>query len=454
VLFNKPQRRADHPRWHPDLALVLLVLWGLFIVYATTLPFDFSASGELVARRLRNLWQHPLKGGSWSDVASNVLFFLPWGFFLAAWKARHGWSFAATLILALVSGCVLSGCVELSQLPAAHRSMSFIDVVTNTFGATVGALIAWPLICWAWPVLAVRLRHFVVWRPLTACSLCIVAGLLLAGITPFRVRLRPDDLKQAIRDARLVPFGPTTARPDPRSSPWIWVRELCTWILVGGLFVAAAREAGRHETHAKVIATAAAAGLSLVIQVLHMLIREREFDMTFVLCAIVGSALGAALFARRTSEQPRRVIIPALSIWGLAVLLSAWVPLRFAWPDPPYWRTEWIVPFWTYFYSRSLDDIADVLIQALSFAPLGALLAARSWRQSLLGVMLVGLGIGAFLEIGQVFLPHRTADITDALAAAAGAATGWGLWRWGESFRSSSSGNVKYRVAPASGLKG
>ena len=73
-----------------NLALILLILWGLFILYGTMLPFDFSASSGLVEWRLRQLWERPIRGmgGSWGDVYSNVAFFMPWGFLLAIWRGK------------------------------------------------------------------------------------------------------------------------------------------------------------------------------------------------------------------------------------------------------------------------------------------------------------------------------------------------------------------------------
>ncbi len=76
----------------------------------------------------------------------------------------------------------------------------------------------------------------------------------------------------------------------------------------------------------------------------------------------------------------RRWIVPALLIWGVAITLAAWNPPRFTWPDPPFLRPERFVPFWSYFGSRTLEDLTDVVGQAMVFMPLGALLAARSWR--------------------------------------------------------------------------
>ena len=64
MVFRRIRLRLAQSQWRPDPALVLLVLWGLFIVYATMLPFDFSASGELIQSRLRRLWERPLRGGA------------------------------------------------------------------------------------------------------------------------------------------------------------------------------------------------------------------------------------------------------------------------------------------------------------------------------------------------------------------------------------------------------
>jgi VanZ family protein len=164
--------------------------------------------------------------------------------------------------------------------------------------------------------------------------------------------------------------------------------------------------------------------------------------------------LGAMLVARRAVVDARGWIVPALVIWGLATLLAAWNPPRFTWPDRPFLHLEMIVPFWSYFDSRTLEDLTDVVGQAGAFLPLGALLAARSWRQSFWSAVLIGFGFGVVLEFGQAFLPDRTADVSDAISAAAGTGLGLALWRWGESARTSSIGVTRYRVGHRASGKG
>jgi VanZ family protein len=424
--------RLERLGWWPTPAVICLALWGLFIAYATLLPFDFSASGEQVAARLRLLWERPWSVRSRADAIGNVLLFLPWGFLLAIWRAGRGRSLVATLCLALLSGAALSGSLELTQLFAPSRYPSVIDLATNTFGSVVGASVGWPVARWALPIASIRIRQLIGSRPLAGCALATAVGLVLA-------RLVAGTWKAATRKVRPIPFGSLAGL-------WAGTAELLTWMLVGGVFALAARESGRRGARALSWAVACGVGLRLAMEAVRRVIAGREVDPPSVVLATLGSAVGASTVAFAVSRDARRWITPALVIWGLVAVLGAWNPPRFTWPHPPFWRPEWVVPFWSYFDSRSLANLGDLIEAVLVFAPMGALLAARSWRQSFLGAALIGLGLGVGLEIGQVFIPGRTADLTDALSAAAGAGLGWSLWRWGESLRKSSQGAARYRV--------
>ena len=120
--------------------------------------------------------------------------------------------------------------------------------------------------------------------------------------------------------------------------------------------------------------TTLAGVLSLAVEVLQLVVFGRAFEFTSVALAIFGSVVGSVLVASFGDRDARRWINPAISIWGLAVVLSSWAPPRFTWPVSPIWRLEMIVPFWSYFDSRSLADLADVTQEVLVFLPLGALL--------------------------------------------------------------------------------
>ena len=428
------------------------MLWGLFIVYGTTLPFDFSVSGEQVQERLQHLREHPWQIGSRTDVISNVLLFMPWGFLLAIWRASRGASFAAVLILALTSGALLSGCVELAQLYAPSRITSVIDLSTNTLGSILGTLIGWPWALWVWPKFSIRLRQMIASRPLAGCAMATAAGLMFAGLSPFDVSLDVGDLKGAVQKARAIPFGPPLRGTAPPAKPWSWAGELLSWTLVGGLYALAAQESGRRGARALYWTVALCGALSVAIEAVQILIPSREIDMTSVVLALLGSAVGASVVGSSGSGSARRWITPALLIWGAVVALSAWTPPSVAWPQPPFVRPERFVPFWSYYVRTSVADLADLIGKVLAFVPLGALLAARSSWQSVGRAFLIGVVCGFVLELGQIFLPNRTVEITDVCSAAFGAGLGATLWRWGESLRASSSqGVARYRVGPHAG---
>jgi hypothetical protein len=76
--------------------------------------------------------------------------------------------------------------------------------------------------------------------------------------------------------------------------------------------------------------------------------------------------------------------------------------------------------------------------------PLGALLAARTHRESFVRAFVVGFTFGLFLEMGQAFLPDRSADISDAISAGAGTVVGLALWS-GSRFGGGANGHVRAR---------
>lgn len=447
------ERRVLHSKWWNDPLPVLLVLWGLFIFYGTLLPFEFSASGELIIQKLKRMWERPLRG-SWADVQANVLFFLPWGFLLGLWTARRGFGFIASVMIAMCTGAALSCTVELLQLLAPSRSTSFVDLVTNSFGATVGAILGWPWIRLVWPVVSIRIRQLIGARPLLTCALLTCVVLLCAGLSPFRFKPGVRDVRGALRAAQLVPFKLPPEGRVRSAKPLNWAAELLTWTLAGGLLALAARESRQSSVRAAAGIVGVAFGLSLAIETVQLAIPGRDVDLSSVVLAVLGSFTGMTVVERTRNQDPRRLINAAIAIWAVAVILALWNPPRFSWNAPTYMQTAMFVPFWSYFHTRSLDDLADVISQVLIFMPLGALLAARTHRQSFVSALILGLSFGVVLEIGQAFIPDRSADISDAISAGLGAVAGWTLWRWGEWTRTSSIGTTRYRVGRPSGVRG
>ncbi|BBM85095.1 VanZ family protein [Candidatus Uabimicrobium amorphum] len=127
------------------ICFVLSVLYALFVVYITIIPFDFTFSWSYIKWRLRSQLHIPFiyNNGSYAslkDTIQNIVFFIPFGFF-ALWsctKLRR-----RNIFYVVVSGLMLSLFVEILQLFVRHRYSSINDLITNTFGTLVGSVCAY-----------------------------------------------------------------------------------------------------------------------------------------------------------------------------------------------------------------------------------------------------------------------------------------------------------------------
>lgn len=118
-----------------------LVYFGL-IVYASLYPFGNWRDQGLAA------WLFLLaplpKYWTGFDVVSNVLGYMPLGFFLALSALRTGRERYA-LSFAVLIGAALSLCMESLQMFLPDRVASNLDLALNVGGTALGAVIAWTL---------------------------------------------------------------------------------------------------------------------------------------------------------------------------------------------------------------------------------------------------------------------------------------------------------------------
>jgi VanZ family protein len=120
--------------------------WGLaalaytaLIVYGSIYPFSgWTTHGVRLFAFLTPDWSAHL---SRADVVTNVLAYMPLGVLLARWWRNRGVTLGAIAIPTLIGG-LLSFAMEFSQqfLPARIASLS--DLLANTLGTVIGALMA------------------------------------------------------------------------------------------------------------------------------------------------------------------------------------------------------------------------------------------------------------------------------------------------------------------------
>ena len=127
-----------HARDGRPWALAALA-YAALIVYGSLYPFSgWTTRGvKLFAFLLPELAGHLSR----ADLVTNVLAYMPLGLMLARWWRKRGGLLGAIAIPTLI-GALLSFAMEFSQqfLPARVASLS--DLVANTLGTVVGALMA------------------------------------------------------------------------------------------------------------------------------------------------------------------------------------------------------------------------------------------------------------------------------------------------------------------------
>jgi hypothetical protein len=121
--------------------LPLFALTALLILYGTLFPFsivDTAHAGDILPRLIASVAHLPGRG----DALSNVVLFLPFGFFgMQAVLPRV--PRVARLVVICVLGGALSFFIECTQTFIAGRDTSVFDLVLNTFGTFAGACAGW-----------------------------------------------------------------------------------------------------------------------------------------------------------------------------------------------------------------------------------------------------------------------------------------------------------------------
>ncbi len=422
------------------LWLALLV----FIVYGSWVPL------ALVPRDIGAAWQAflalpppNLVRASRTDLAVNLLLTVPLAFgaaYLLASLPSRAWRWTLGVLLwpALL---LLSVGVEFGQMFFPPRQPSWTDVAMQTVGSTLG-LAAFAF--WREPAqrfvagLSARLP---LTRRLERWLFLYLVLLLGWQMMPMDLTASPVEIYRKWRDGRvlLLPFAMLPA------GTWERIYELGTdlllWLPVGALWWLSAprRSLGALLWRGVLVVSA--------VEVAQLFVLSRVSDVTDVLLGSLGVVLGAAL-ARRLRHwrqwplaQRERLLGLLLLGWALLTVGVLWLPFDF---ESARWWGEgagahWYelatrTPFTTYFGRTEFGALGEILRKLLVFLPGGLLLALRlasGERRPVPPTLVVVLPLAAaalLLELGQLGLPDKVADLTD---AALGALGGWLGWRLG-----------------------
>jgi glycopeptide antibiotics resistance protein len=131
-----------------NLSTLLWICYSIFIVYATTIPFNVIKSNAELHHNINVISWKPFYNTdahgyfSRGDLITNVLFFIPFGFFGLYSMRRIQWPKAWVVLFLSLLGTALSAFVEFLQMFTVDRNTSDTDLITNTLGTIVGMLCA------------------------------------------------------------------------------------------------------------------------------------------------------------------------------------------------------------------------------------------------------------------------------------------------------------------------
>ncbi len=361
----------------------LLAVVVFLIVYGTLYPFRFAAvdAGSLPALLGQLSWSRTTR----SDIAANVLLYLPFGACLAWLLAPRLGGLLAALVAA-VAGALLSLSIEVLQLIETRRVASLSDVTFNTIGALGGGLLA----------LAIagthrRLRLSALGRvfehPVAAALVLSWAGYRLA---PFAPVIDAGKWRSA--------FAPRSE--GPRLDPVAVLPHLLAWLVIVLAFERIARP-GRA-----VAAAALAMGAVLLGRVLFAGLALEPSEIIGMGATLLLAPALLRLDLRRAAAALAWALVLLIAISGLAPFDFQLAQDRFA-----------LVPFGESITRYRAANLTEMFLRCFQYGSLVWLLVRSGF--SVLAATLVGGGIVFTVELLQTWLPGHLADVTDPLLAVA-----------------------------------
>lgn len=357
----------------------LLAVIAFLITFGSLYPFSFSIDGAGALERLGEL---PRAGTTRSDVAANVLLYLPLGTCLA-WLLGGRLGGGGAVLTATLIAAALSFTIEFAQLYETRRVASLADFACNTVGAFAGG-------CLALAIARTRrrlhsspfaglLRH-----PVAAALLFSWAGYRLA---PFAAALDPREWAASIT--------PLASGGWPEAAPFLL--HLVAWL---ALLVVCERLAPRR-------ALALAAGAMGAVLAGRILFAGLALDW-----AELAGMAAALVLARPLQWLP----LATLS-GGLAAALFALVAWNGLAPFDFQLAQEGfaLLPFGESLAQYRATNLTDVFLRCFTIGALVWLL----FRAGMPALAAAGIGAGSIfgIELLQTWLPAQTAEITDPILA-------------------------------------
>ncbi|NOT01371.1 MAG: VanZ family protein [Phycisphaerales bacterium] len=418
----------------------LTCLYTGLLVYASSIPFDFSSSAA--ADGIPTFLGIPIVELRIPDAMSNLALYLPFGMLCRAWMQRRGAGGLGAAVGTVLAAAGISFAVESCQDYSLTRVASVADLFCNVLGAFMGVL-------WLTP------ERFLYRKTVATAAGEIerdAAGVLLAGwaIVTALVALAPLDLTidvshvaGALRHAHFIPLEKHAGMVE--QARWniapvvaaaaavdLWqlrldyVADVAVFAVTGALAAHWSRRGGHTNTRAAIQAMLIGVAIGVVTTCAELFVMSVGFDGTRIVTRSLGAMVGGCVFGMVRFDA-RRVTpwrLAALAC-GVYIVARAWAPFCL---DRVFWKTggsaiEWL-PLHAYSLGKLPQAAADGLHKSARFLLLGFLLAG-GWltlgvvvtRRRRIATGCVVAIAATLLELVQQLIPGRYPAITDVILA-------------------------------------
>ena len=431
---------SDSPHWQQGTIRWLALGYCLFILYGSFIPFHFNLDANFVRWRweslLETLTDPSLRRYSTPDAVSNLLLFAPFGFLLAVAKLSLMNRPSAIRVTTLVTllGSLFASAIEIGQTLTPMRTPSIVDILSNSAGSAVGAILGCLVYRQLNGVIAPWANYLIYDRPSLIALLFLILGPLIDGFYPFDVTLDVSSLWNNIKHSQFIPLR-NTFHPH-----WgdIVVEKSFPFAVIGYIVLANFKQP-RHFSN-NLGAWLICIGIALAIESGKLFFNGRAFNGNYVVFALAGAGLGIVLY-RALEPQGLTTRQAHTGLICLAVGLLSYFQLEpFDWISQnelawKVYRIEWF-PFAAYYWSDPRAALFDLLKKIYLSMPIGFLLSAAmpsASRRLNLKVIPVTAFLGVVLEACQIMIRSRTPSVTDVMIITLGAWLGIQAYRLYES---------------------
>jgi len=344
-----------------SIARYLATAYALLVIYASLHPFsDWSDTGTPLLDFLNEGWPRYY---TWFDIVTNMLAYVPLGFFLV--PALHkSIRLAFAVVIALVLASTLSFSMEIAQHYLPTRVPSSLDFASNSLGALLGAALG---MIWGRELLDggrlhdLRMR-LVVPGKVADFSLIMIAFWLVAQLNPeillfgtgdLRSLLELEPLTYSAKNFFIIEIGITTAGTLSAG-------------LIGWLLMVRPRRSMLGLLFVLALVIHACAGA--------VLLGEAQFDQWITPGNMIGLALGggllmSALYLPTLAQQ----VLAAMALF----IATALVNLA---PENPYLAAT--LQVWQQGHFLNFNGLTRVVSSLWPFAALPCLMLSRNKVQT------------------------------------------------------------------------